>query len=281
VGRLPWLVLRWRGWPGEDLDLGPFPRRIRGKLHGPRRLGRRFLRRVSSAPRHDWKETARECGFRFHTIGGDLYWDESARYEFSLPEIENGIEDPTAEIHAMCMDLVDEVVGSQELMERLSIPERHRDLVAGSWRRGDPHLYGRMDLSYDGRGPAKLLELNYDTPTALYEASFFQWVWLEQMRERGDLPAHADQFNSIQEDLLDEVQVHQGGRVDPVEARAEAHFQIVQGVVQGEPPPLGPGLEASLLPGHVEDLAPPADHDAILELLGAPSERAEELERDH
>lgn len=103
----------------------------------------------------------------------------------------------------MCMDLVDEVVGSQELMERLSIPERHRDLVAGSWRRGDPHLYGRMDLSYDGRGPAKLLELNYDTPTALYEASFFQWVWLEQMRERGDLPAHADQFNSIQEDLLD------------------------------------------------------------------------------
>jgi glutathionylspermidine synthase len=60
-----------------------------------------------------------------------------------------------------------------------------------------------MDLSYDGTGPAKLLELNYDTPTALYEASFFQWVWLEQMRERGDLPAHADQYNRIQEDLLD------------------------------------------------------------------------------
>jgi len=103
----------------------------------------------------------------------------------------------------MCLDLVDKVVRSQEMMERLAIPEAFRDLVANSWRNGDPHLYGRMDFSYDGSGPAKLLELNYDTPTALYEAALFQWLWLEQMRERGDLPNSADQYNRIQEDLVD------------------------------------------------------------------------------
>jgi len=161
------------------------------------------MRRTSSPPRFDWKETARTCGFRFHTVDGDPYWDESARYEFSLAEIERDLEDPTGELHAMCLDLVDKVSRSQELMERLCIPEAFRDLVAGSWRKGDPHLYGRMDFSYDGSGPAKLLELNYDTPTALYEASFFQWIWMEQMRERGDLPKSVDQYNRIQEDLLD------------------------------------------------------------------------------
>jgi glutathionylspermidine synthase len=186
----------------QDLHLDAFARGIRRKLHRPRRLGR-LLRRIPSPPRHDWKETAEECGFRFHTIEGDLYWDESARYEFSLGEIERDLEDPTGDLHLMCLDLVDRVVRSEELMERLAIPAEHRDLVANSWRRGDPHLYGRMDLSYDGNGPAKLLELNYDTPTSLYEAAFFQWVWLEQMRERGDLPATADQYNTIQEDLID------------------------------------------------------------------------------
>jgi glutathionylspermidine synthase len=145
------------------------------------------------------------------------------RYEFGLREIEDDIEDPTGEIHLMCLDLVDRVVRSQELMERLAIPQAHRDLVSESWRRGDPHLYGRMDLSYDGNGPAKLLELNYDTPTAVYEAAFFQWVWLEQMRERGHLPAFADQFNTIQEDLLD-VFLHLRALTGTTDSETDAAF---------------------------------------------------------
>ena len=32
--------------------------------------------------------------------------------------------------------------------------------VAASWKRSDPHVYGRFDLRYDGNGPAKLLEYN-------------------------------------------------------------------------------------------------------------------------
>ena len=53
------------------------------------------------------------------------------------------------------------------------------EAVAASWRRSDPHVYGRFDLRYDGGGPAKLLEYNADTPTTLLEASILQWYWLQ------------------------------------------------------------------------------------------------------
>jgi glutathionylspermidine synthase len=155
------------------------------------------VKRVPLAPRSDWKQTAENLGFVFHTIDGEPYWDESAYYQFSLAQVEKDLEDPTTELHELCMGLVDEVVDSEELLGRLSIPPAYYDLIRTSWREGHPHLYGRMDFSYDGSGPAKLLELNYDTPTSLYEASAFQWGWLEQCIERGMVPAAADQFNSI------------------------------------------------------------------------------------
>ena len=155
------------------------------------------MKKIAIAERPDWKQTAERLGFMFHTIDGEPYWDESAYYQFSLKQIEDDLEDPTQALHELCMDLVAKVVESEELLERLSIPAAYHDLVRTSWLEGHPHLYGRMDFSYDGNGPAKLLELNYDTPTSLYEAAAFQWGWLEQGIERGMLPAGVDQFNSI------------------------------------------------------------------------------------
>ena len=155
------------------------------------------MKKIHCAERDDWKQTAENLGFLFHTIDDEPYWDESAYYQFTLKQIENDLEDPTTEIHDMCMDLVARVVQSEELLERLSIPAPFFDMIKTSWLEGHPHLYGRMDFSYNGTGPAKLLELNYDTPTSLYEAAAFQWGWLEQCIERGLLPKHADQFNSI------------------------------------------------------------------------------------
>ncbi|WEK07005.1 MAG: glutathionylspermidine synthase family protein [Candidatus Pseudomonas colombiensis] len=155
------------------------------------------MKKIACKERPDWRQTAEKLGFLFHTIDGEAYWDESAYYQFSLKQIENDLEDPTTEIHEMSMDLVDKVVHSEELLERLSIPPAFYDLIRTSWLEGHPHLYGRLDFSYSGQGPAKLLELNYDTPTSLYETAAFQWGWLEQNIERGLLPRHADQFNSI------------------------------------------------------------------------------------
>ncbi|MCW0378982.1 putative acid--amine ligase YgiC [Xanthomonas sacchari] len=169
------------------------------------------MKRIAIVERGDWRAQAAEYGFRFHTIDGQRYWDERAYYAFNLRQIERDLEDPSAELHAMAMGLLDEIVASEALMQRLAIPPAFRDWIADSWRRREPHLYGRLDLAYDGRGPAKLYELNYDTPTSLFESAFFQWQWLEDQRAQGRLPDDADQFNSIHEALLERFAALAGG----------------------------------------------------------------------
>lgn len=159
------------------------------------------MKRIACAARGDWKATAERYGFLFHTFGDEPYWDESAYYQFTLRQIEDDLEEPTRRLHELCMELVERAVDSEELLDRLAIPRDYRDLIRRSWREGHPHFYGRMDLSYDGQHPAKLLEANYDTPTSLYEAGFFQYLWLEEQILRGVLPASADQFNSLEEKL--------------------------------------------------------------------------------
>ena len=161
------------------------------------------MRKVDGVGRPDWKERAEAAGFAFHTMHGEPYWDETSAYAFTLDEIESRLEDPSTALHAMVSEAVDRVAGDEAAMARLGIPEAQMDLVAGSWRDGEPELYGRMDLAYDGAGPAKLLEYNADTPTSLYEAGHFQWDWLEGAREAGLIPAGADQLNRLQEALTE------------------------------------------------------------------------------
>lgn len=159
------------------------------------------MKRINSNPRPGWKAFAESVGFNFHTFDGEPYWDESAYYQFSLQQIEQDLEQPTEELHQMALELVDDIVTDEQKLQQLAIPQRFWDAVLASWRATEPHLYGRMDFSYNGSGPAKLLELNYDTPTSLYETGFFQWVWLEDQLMRGELPQGADQFNSLQDKL--------------------------------------------------------------------------------
>jgi glutathionylspermidine synthase len=161
------------------------------------------MHRVPVAVRDDWKETAREHGFTFHSPDSMPYWDESAYYRFTLRQIEDDLEAPAEEIEQMCFAAVERAVGDADILRRLAIPEPFWATVAESWRRKDRNLYGRLDFSYDGRAPAKLLEYNADTPTTLYESAIFQWNWLEQAMERRLIPTGCDQFNSLHERLVD------------------------------------------------------------------------------
>jgi len=129
------------------------------------------MQRVVCEERDNWRELAQSIGFDFHTIGGKRYWDETAYYAFTLQEIERDLEAPTAEIDALCHDFVARAVDSEQIMRSLRIPERFWNFIAASWKRGERSLYGRLDLSYDGQGPAKLLEYNADTPTAVFETA--------------------------------------------------------------------------------------------------------------
>ena len=159
------------------------------------------MKRIKTLERPGWDEKAEALGFTWRHLDGARYWDERAYYQFTLAEIEDGIEEPARTLHALCLDLVDEVAGSEALMTKLAIPEASRDDVANSWKARAPSLYGRFDFAFDGAGPAKLFEYNADTPTSIYETGTFQWVWLEDMIAAGRLPADADQFNSLHEKL--------------------------------------------------------------------------------
>ena len=159
------------------------------------------MKRIETEERPGWRTSAEALGFTWHHADGRRYWDERAYYAFTLPQVEAGIEDPATELHAMCLDLVDEVVKSEQLMERLAIPPASRDDVANAWAAKSPSLYGRFDFAYDGKGPAKLLEYNADTPTSIYESAAYQWIWLEELMQAGRLPANTDQFNSLHEKL--------------------------------------------------------------------------------
>lgn len=172
--------------------------------------------RCTTDERIDWKAAANEFGFKFHTMYGEPYWDESAYYQFTLQQIENDIEDPTEEIHQMCLEVVNRVVGDDELMKRFQIPQAHWDFVRQSWLSGEESLYSRLDLAYDGKGPAKLYENNADTPTSLYESGFWQWLWLEDKISSEQLGRSTDQFNSLQEKIIDrffEIAIQHPGEV--------------------------------------------------------------------
>jgi glutathionylspermidine synthase len=161
------------------------------------------MQRIVCPERDDWQATAASAGFDFHTIDGERYWDERAYYAFTLDQIERLIEGPTGEIDAMCLELAGRAIGDDSILRRLKIPEAFWPLISESWHNDEGSLYGRLDLAFDGRGPAKLLEYNADTPTSIFEAAVFQWTWLEHAIERRIIPAHADQFNSIHERLIE------------------------------------------------------------------------------
>jgi glutathionylspermidine synthase len=161
------------------------------------------LDRISLPERPDWRAKADELGFTFADMHGAPYWDESSAYAFTLAEVEGRIEDPCTELHAMCREAVARILADEALMLRMGLPRLRWDFIRDSWAAAEPEVYGRFDLAYDGKGPAKLLEYNADTPTSLYESASFQWLWYEDQLAARVLPEGSDQFNRIHEALVE------------------------------------------------------------------------------
>ncbi len=191
------------------------------------RAGAAELRREHCAPRADWRKKIESQGLVFGTParygggGARPYWDESVHYVFDMDEVLS-LEADVELLHSMCLDAVDNIV----------LTERYRDFgiaewvwphIAESWKRRDPHVYGRFDLRYDGSGPAHLLEYNADTPTSLLEAAVVQWYWKTEV-----FPAD-DQWNSLHEKL-----VERWGEVADLLPSSEVHFAWSQADPSGE-----------------------------------------------
>ncbi|MFJ5271500.1 glutathionylspermidine synthase family protein [Streptomyces sp. NPDC088358] len=160
------------------------------------------MQRRPLEPRADWQQTVERQGLiypltRYPDDSLRPYWDESAYYAFSLPEIE-ALEDTVAELHRMCLAAAGHIVEENRFADLGITDPRVARAVAEAWhRRAElPSVYGRFDLRYDGTAPARLLEYNADTPTSLVEAASPQWFWME------DRFPGADQWNSLHERLV-------------------------------------------------------------------------------
>ncbi|WMQ74542.1 MAG: Putative acid--amine ligase YgiC [Sodalis sp.] len=81
----------------------------------------------------------------FHTLYGEPYWCEGAYYQFTLTQIET-LKEATAEIHQMCLQMVDKVVASDERMTKFRIPRYTWSFVRNAWQTHQPSLYSRLDL---------------------------------------------------------------------------------------------------------------------------------------
>ncbi|MFE4829106.1 glutathionylspermidine synthase family protein [Streptomyces sp. NPDC056672] len=160
------------------------------------------MKRHTIEPRANWQQTVEEQGVIYPLTrypDGTLrpYWDESAYYTFTLPEVE-ALEETVEELHALCLGAAAHIVERNRFAELGITDPGLVALIAESWRRRAelPSIYGRFDLRYDGTGPPKMLEYNADTPTSLVEAASAQWFWLEDRFPDGD------QWNSLHERLV-------------------------------------------------------------------------------
>jgi glutathionylspermidine synthase len=150
--------------------------------------------------RPNWVEECRRVGFDFCDLpsqDGSWYWSEGVGYELTLKQVDH-LDDATTELHAMCMSAARDIIGSGDYPAQFGLSDTAKALIEQTWKRGDRHLYGRFDLSYDGTD-IKMLEYNADTPTSLLEASVVQWDWVMQTK---GIP-NRDQFNSIHEKLIE------------------------------------------------------------------------------
>lgn len=156
------------------------------------------MRRTVVDPRPNWTDRVRSQGLLFYDApsgpgGASTYWTEDACYRLTSAEVDY-LETVTEQLHQMSVEagrfLASGALGS------LGLPPGALELAGASLEANAPSLIGRFDLAWDGRGHAKLLEYNADTPTGLLEASVVQWYWLE------DTHPDLDQWNSLHERLV-------------------------------------------------------------------------------
>ena len=152
------------------------------------------MQRITEKPRADWQAQVEALGLTYHTIDGQLYWDESAYYRFTAVEIER-LEKATRELQRLCVEAAERAI-RDNWRERLAISEPVWREIISSWERDDLSLYGRFDLMWDGNGDPKLLEYNADTPTSIIETAVAQWQW------KVDVQPRSDQFNRLHEALV-------------------------------------------------------------------------------
>ena len=154
------------------------------------------MKREAIAPRPDWQRKLVEIDYHISAYpDGRPFWREDVCYVLREAEVEMFHEAALA-----AQRMVDAAVArvfEEKRTALLGLPPAAEALAVASWDAREPSLYGRFDFAWDGAGAPVLLEYNADTPTTLYEAAVVQW------RRLTDRDPSADQYNSIQEKLIE------------------------------------------------------------------------------
>ncbi|CAN5733774.1 glutathionylspermidine synthase family protein [soil metagenome] len=158
--------------------------------------------------RNNWREQAHDRGYNVALLTDPPYWIEAIEDPFcavfSQKESSEIIDSATAELTKLALQLVEEIccsAKSEHYFDYIRIPGFAREPIRRSWKRHDKSLFGRFDFAYN-ENSLKLLELNFDTPTSLYESAHLQRLWIEASRQLQSIPLECTQSNSIQEKLI-------------------------------------------------------------------------------
>ncbi|MCK0206835.1 glutathionylspermidine synthase family protein [Starkeya koreensis] len=132
-----------------------------------------------------------------HSANRD-YWGVDHYYELDGEAVETVLSPAAEELWALCLDFVARAVDDERILESLGIPGLAWDAVRASWRRADPLLFARFDLSFDGHTPPKLHECNVDVVGLLYETAVYQANWLRRQQAEARLTASARQMADLE-----------------------------------------------------------------------------------
>lgn len=111
---------------------------------------------------------------------------ESGAYEFDARDI-GILKSAAEEVHGMALAGVRHAI-QHRMYARMGIPEAAVPLIEQSWAAEAPGLCDRLDFSYDGSTPPKLLDYSADTlsrlaeslgsPRPLRERLAARWAWI-------------------------------------------------------------------------------------------------------
>ena len=159
--------------------------------------------KVHSVPIRDHFGAFLEEQAGYHSWNGYDYIDPGHVAEITRAQADF-LAQAGKEMYRLCIAAVDKVVATGRFAE-FGIGHLQAQHITASWKRAggrDPELYGRIDFWWDGGAKAKFYEINADTPTTSYECAVVQWVVVNDLMKRGELPEGLSQFNSLEEKII-------------------------------------------------------------------------------
>ena len=143
-------------------------------------------------------EYLESIGFKWHTDEDNTSYIANEVVEVSVDEA-TAYYEAANELYDMFCEAGEYVI-ENDLFHEINIPFNLVETIKESWENDVHwHLYSRFDLAggLDGK-PIKLIELNADTPTSLFETAIIQWALL-----KANGLDEASQFNNLYDALKD------------------------------------------------------------------------------